>query len=94
MWKEWEILRAQYLDLKLDQVIDYEKFSWISMVYHSTKIKGCSLTETDTRMLLEKDITASGKPLTDHLMVKDHFAALSFIKEQVVLRRRLLFSNK
>ncbi len=82
MWKELEILRNEYLGLKLNQVIDYEKFSMISIVYNSTKIEGCSLTESDTKVLLEKNITAKGKPLSDHLMVKDHFSAFKFIKEK------------
>ena len=82
-------MRGKYLDLQLDQVIDYEKFSMISIVYNSTKIEGCSLTESDTRMLLEKDITAKGKPLVDHLMVKDHFAAFKYIKEQASEKRKL-----
>jgi Fic family protein len=30
---------------------------------------------------LENDITAKGKPLTDHLMVKDYYAAFMFLKE-------------
>ena len=73
----------------MDQVIDYEKFSMISIVYHSTKIEGCSLTETDTKVLLDKDITANGKPLTDHLMVKDHYAAFMFLKDQAAAKRTL-----
>ena len=35
MWKELEILRNKYLDLQLNQVIDYEKFSIISIIYHN-----------------------------------------------------------
>ena len=89
MWDELKILREEYLDLNLDQGIDYEKFSMFSIVYNSTKIEGCSLTETDTRMLLEKDITAKGKPLYDHLMVKDHFAAFLFIKAEAAKKRKL-----
>ncbi len=89
MWNELEILKKDYLDLKLNQVIDYEKFSMISIVYNSTKIEGCSLTESDTRVLLENDITAKGKPLYDHLMVKDHYTAFQFIKEQSSLKREI-----
>ncbi|MDA3871091.1 MAG: Fic family protein [Candidatus Marinimicrobia bacterium] len=89
MWKELEILREKYLDLNLDQVIDYEKFSMISIVYNSTKIEGCSLTESDTKHLLEKGITAKGKPLSDHLMVKDHFEAFKYIKIQAEKKREL-----
>jgi Fic family protein len=61
----------------------------ISIVYHSTKIEGCSLTETDTKVLLDKDITANGKPLMDHLMVKDHYAAFMFMKDQAAAKRTL-----
>jgi Fic family protein len=89
MWKELEILRRKYLDLKLNQAINYEKFSMISIVYNSTKIEGCSLSESDTKVLLEDDITAKGKPLSDHLMVKDHYAAFQFIKKQSLLKRDL-----
>ncbi len=88
MENEYEIIKKQYLELNLHNVIDYEKFCIISIVWHSTKIEGCSLTETDTKILLEKDITAAGKPLTDHLMIKDHFSAFQFIKEQAIVKRK------
>ncbi|MFN8255295.1 MAG: Fic family protein [Bacteroidales bacterium] len=88
MWTELEDLFNEYKNLNLQDVIDYEKFCIISIVWHSTKIEGCALTETDTRVLLENDITASGKPLLDHLMVKDHFAAFQYIKEQAKQKRR------
>jgi Fic family protein len=89
MWSQLNTYRKKYLKLNLDQVIDYEKFSMISIVYHSTKIEGCSLTETDTKVLLDKDITATGKPLMDHLMVKDHYAAFMFMKDQAAAKRTL-----
>jgi Fic family protein len=92
MWKELEILRKRYLDLKLNQAIDYEKFSMISIVYNSTKIEGCSLSESDTKVLLEDDITAKGKPLSDHLMVKDHYTAFQFIKNQSLQKRDISIS--
>ncbi len=82
MWTELNRLNNEYKSLNLQDVIDYEKFCIISIVWHSTKIEGCSLTETDTKVLLENDITAGGKPLKDHLMIKDHFDAFQFIKEQ------------
>ena len=75
MWHKLHKLREEYLSLKIMDAIDYEKFCMISIVYNSSKIEGCSLTETDTKVLLENNITAQGKPLTDHLMVKDHFNA-------------------
>jgi len=88
MWTELNRLINEYKNLNLQDVIDYEKFCIISIVWHSTKIEGCSLTETDTKVLLENDITAAGKPLKDHLMIKDHFAAFQFIKEQAKQKRK------
>jgi len=89
MWKQLQILRQKYLDLNLNQVLNYEKFAMISIVYNSTKIEGCSLTENDTKVLLDKGTTAKGKPLSDHLMVKDHFAAFEFIKKEAQKKRKL-----
>ena len=85
MWNELEILRKKYLDLSLSHAIDYKKISMISIVYNSTKIEGCSSTEIDTTVLLENDITVKGKPLSDHVMVKDHYAAFQFIRKQSLL---------
>jgi Fic family protein len=57
-------------------------------MWHSTRIEGCTLSETDTRVLLEYDITASGKPLKDHLMIKDHYSAFIYIKEQAMVKKK------
>jgi Fic family protein len=89
MWSELDRLTKEYKSLDLCDIIDYEKFCVISIVWHSTKIEGCSLTETDTKVLLQNDITAAGKPLKDHLMIKDHFAAFQYIKEQAKQKRKL-----
>lgn len=89
MWDKLQIVRQRYLDDGIMQAIDYEKFCMISIVYHSSKIEGCSLTETDTRVLIEKNITAHGKPLTDHLMVKDHYKAFLMVKEEARTKRKL-----
>jgi len=89
MWNELNKLRQEYFDLGIMDSIAYEKFSMISIVYNSTKIEGCSLDENDTRALIEKDITAKGKPLKDHLMVKDHYHAFRFIKAQAAAKRKL-----
>jgi len=59
-----------------------------SLVFNK-KNEVCSLTETDTKVLLENDITTAGKPLKEHLMIKDHFTAFQNIKEQAKLKRKL-----
>lgn len=88
MWENLQKLRDDYINQGVSDSIDYEKFSMISIVYNSSKIEGCSLTETDTKVLLENNITAKGKPLTDHLMVKDHFAAFLKIKQDAANKRK------
>jgi len=89
MWDKLNQLTEEYKCLNLQDVLDYEKFCIISIMWHSTKIEGCSLSETDTKVLLEFDITATGKPLNDHLMIKDHYAAFMFVKQQAQAKQKL-----
>lgn len=89
MWEQLTKKRTEYKSLGLEFALDYEKFAMISIVYNSTKIEGCSLDEGDTRLLLTDDLTAKGKPLSDHMMVKDHFDAFLYIKEQALKQRKL-----
>ena len=88
MWDRLHILREEYINQGIRDSVDYERFCLISIVYNSTKTEGCSLTETDTKVLLENNITAKGKPLTDHLMVKDHYNAFLKIKQDAQKKRR------
>lgn len=88
MWNKLKELREQYINQGVSNSIDYEKFCMISIVYNSSKIEGCSLSETDTKVLLESNITAKGKPLTDHLMVKDHYDAFLRIKQHSINRQK------
>jgi len=89
MWDRLKILREEYINQRIMDSIDYEKFCMISIVYNSSKIEGCSLSETDTKVLIENNITAKGKPLTDHLMVKDHYNAFLMLKEAAKEKRKL-----
>ena len=89
MWNKLKILRSRYIDHRIMDSINYEKFCMISIVYNSSKIEGCSLSETDTKVLIENNITAKGKPLTDHLMVKDHYNAFIEIKKLAAAKRKL-----
>ena len=89
MWSVYKKLRKQYINLRIMDAIDYEKFCMISIVYNSSKIEGCSLSETDTKILIENNITAQGKPLEDHLMIKDHYNAFCVIKEMAKKRQKL-----
>lgn len=73
-----EHMIAQYQSYHLDQIIDHEKFNEYAIVHHSTVIEGSTLTENETRLLLDEGLTPKGKPLIHSLMVKDHYEALKF----------------
>src|ERR1700740_1393554 len=72
----------EYQSLNLHSIIDYDKFNQFSIVHHSTVIEGSTLTENETRLLLEEGLTPKGKPLIHSLMVKDHYNALQFILDE------------
>jgi Fic family protein len=72
-------LIEKFNSLQLSKNIDFDKFHQYAITHHSTTIEGSTLTETETRLLLDEGITPKGKPLTHSLMVKDHFNALQFI---------------
>jgi Fic family protein len=76
-----DILRliAEYRNLNLSQVIDFDKFNMYAIVHHSTTIEGSTLTEIETQLLLDENLTPKGKPLDHSLMVKDHYNALKFV---------------
>jgi len=74
-----EKLLKQYYSKNLDDIIDYERFNHYSIVHHSTTIEGSTLTDIETRLLLEENLTPKGKPLEHSLMTRDHFQALQFV---------------
>ncbi|WP_133781360.1 Fic family protein [Pedobacter nutrimenti] len=77
----------RYKYLGIDDVIDHEKFNLISIVHHSTKIEGSTLTEVETQVLLNEGLTPKGKPVQDTFMVTDHYAALQFVLKQAKAKR-------
>jgi Fic family protein len=83
------ILLNRYKELNLQDVLDHEKFNEYSIVHHSSSIEGSTLTEVETRLLLEEDITPKGKPLMHSLMVKDHYAALRYVLEAAAAKKSI-----
>lgn len=53
----------------------------IEMTYNSNAIEGNSLTLRETWLVLQEGITIKGKPLKDHLEVRNHQDALGFLYE-------------
>jgi Fic family protein len=74
-----ENLVDQYQKLIGPGIIDYERFNQMLITHHSTAIEGSTLTLGETQILLDKGLTAAGKPLYEHLMVTDHQAAQEYV---------------
>jgi Fic family protein len=78
IWAEIESLVKEYNDLRLIDLIDYQKFYLYSIISHSTAIEGSTLTEAETQILFDEGLTAKGKPLLHHLMNEDLKNAYNF----------------
>lgn len=75
-------LIEKFQSLNLSAIIDFDKFNGYAITHHSTTIEGSTLTENETRLLLDEGITPAGKPLLHSLMVQDHYNALLFITQK------------
>jgi Fic family protein len=60
----------------LDQIKEYFR---IGLTYSSNAIEGNTLTESETKVVLEEGITIGGKPLKDHMEVIGHSQAFDFL---------------
>jgi len=72
-------LLKEYQALNLSQNINYDKFSRYSITHHSTSLEGSTLTQIETNLLLDENLTPKGKPIEYSLMTLDHESALLFI---------------
>lgn len=61
---------------ELKQLRDYYK---IELTYSSNALEGNSLTETETKIVLEDGITIGGKPLKDHFEAVGHGEAFDLL---------------
>lgn len=72
-----EINRHRPLDKALlSQIKEYYR---IGLTYTSNALEGNSLTETETKIILEEGITIGGKPLRDHYEAVGHSEAYDYI---------------
>lgn len=96
-----EIAAMKPLDqAELQQLRAYYR---IGLTYSSNALEGNSLTESDTKIVLEDGIAIGGKPLRDHLEAVGHSAAFDCmyrlitrktIREQDALELHRLFYEK
>lgn len=68
----------EFNELRLTQVVNYEKFNHYAIVHHSSSIEGSTLTRVETDLLLDEHITPKGKPIDHSMMVLDHYDALLY----------------
>lgn len=64
----------------LKQIKNYYK---IGLTYSSNALEGNTLSESETKIVLEEGITASGKPLKDHLEALGHAEAFDHLQTLV-----------
>jgi len=103
-----EVLNLRH---KLDELRPYSKeltqqikrFFNTSITYSSNALEGNTLTEAETRILIEDGLTVAGKPLKDTLEVIGHNDAMNFIFEYAekdtikltdILKLHYLFYNR
>lgn len=81
-------VRDKYLELSRG-VIDYDKFNYYSIVHHGTTIEGSTLTEGETFLLLDENLTPKNKPLLHTLMTVDHYNALKYVVELARSKKKM-----
>jgi Fic family protein len=72
-----EINKHRPLDKKL--IEQQKEYFRIGLTYTSNALEGNSLTETETKIVIEEGITIGGKPLKDHFEAIGHSEAFDFI---------------
>jgi len=82
-----QIDKLRPLDPDLErQIMQKLRFYWN---FHSNSLEGNSLTLGETKVLLLHGLTASGKPLKDHLEITGHNEAILLLDEVVKEKRPL-----
>jgi Fic family protein len=65
--------------LSESQLVSLRQYYRIGLTYTSNALEGNSLTETETKVILEDGITIGGKPLKHHLEATGHSKAYTFL---------------
>ena len=65
--------------LEQSRVHNLREYFRIGLTYSSNAIEGNTLTESETKVVLETGITVSGKPLKDHLDTIGHAKAFDYL---------------
>jgi Fic family protein len=71
----------KYRPLSKNALEQLKAYYRVGLTYSSNALEGNSLTETETKIVLEDGITIGGKPLKDHYEVMGHSEAYDFLYE-------------
>lgn len=80
----------QYRPLNDHQTKQLKEYFKIGLTYSSNAIEGNTLTETETKVVIEDGITIGGKPLRDHFEALGHAQAYDHIYQ---LMKKNLFTK-
>lgn len=69
----------QLRPLRLEHVMALKDYFKIGLTYTSNALEGNSLTETETKIVIEDGLTIGGKPLKDHMEAVGHADAYDFM---------------
>jgi Fic family protein len=72
---------AQIRPLSRDALLQLREYYRIGLTYSSNAIEGNTLTESETKVVLEDGLTIGGKPLRDHLEAIGHSDAFNMVYE-------------
>jgi len=78
-WQQEKI--TQLRPLTQDALLQLREYYRIGLTYSSNAIEGNTLTESETRVVLEDGLTIGGKPLRDHLEAVGHSEAFNMVYE-------------
>ncbi|MFA6294479.1 MAG: Fic family protein, partial [Victivallales bacterium] len=65
--------------LERSELAQLREYYRVGLTYSSNAIEGNSLTETETKVVIEDGLTVNGKPLRDHLEAVGHAEAFSLL---------------
>lgn len=80
--------------LSKDALKQIKEYFRVGLTYSSNAIEGNTLTEAETKIVLEDGLTISGKPLKDHYEASGHSEAFDFVydlaKKKVITEKDIL----
>ena len=82
IFKEIDLLQKEinsYRPLNSDFLKQIREYYKIGLTYSSNALEGNTLTESETKIVLEEGITIGGKPLKDHFEAVGHAEACDFL---------------